>query len=96
MKSSRSTTTMNISLPVSQRRFVEKRVREGGYSSASEFFRELVRRAQEEPSGPSFSSRAQLERLVLEGLRSPATPWTEEDSKALRARIHRRAKARRK
>ena len=39
--------TMNISLPDPLRDFVEKEVRRGGYSSVSEYVRELVRRARD-------------------------------------------------
>lgn len=39
---------MNISLPDGMRRYVEERVREGPYSTASEFFRELIRKDREE------------------------------------------------
>ncbi len=39
---------MNISLPDSLRDFVEKEVRGGGYSSVSEYVRELVCRAESE------------------------------------------------
>ncbi|MFP4500130.1 MAG: type II toxin-antitoxin system ParD family antitoxin [Candidatus Hydrogenedentota bacterium] len=35
--------TMNISLPESMREWVEQQVAEGGYSSVSEYIRELVR-----------------------------------------------------
>jgi antitoxin ParD1/3/4 len=39
--------TMNISLPDPLRDFVEREVRLGGYSSVSEYMRELVRRARD-------------------------------------------------
>lgn len=55
-------TTMNISLPDTLRSFVEERVAEGGYSSSSEFIRELIRREQD---------RAGLRGLLLEGANSP-------------------------
>ena len=41
-------TTMNISLPESLRDFVEEAVDAGGYSSVSEYMRELVRQAKNE------------------------------------------------
>ena len=41
-------TTMNISLPEALRDFVEEAVAEGGYSSVSEYMRELVRQAKTE------------------------------------------------
>ena len=39
-------TTMNISLPDAMRAFVEQKVASGGYSTASEYIRELVRADQ--------------------------------------------------
>ena len=39
-------TTMNISLPKTLRDFVEEAVSAGGYSSVSEYMRELVRQAK--------------------------------------------------
>jgi antitoxin ParD1/3/4 len=41
-------TTMNISLPETLRDFVEEAVDTGGYSSVSEYMRELVRQAKTE------------------------------------------------
>jgi antitoxin ParD1/3/4 len=41
-------TTMNISLPETLREFVEEVVREGGYASASEYMRDLLRSAKAE------------------------------------------------
>ena len=37
---------MNVSLPENLREYVETKVREGGYGSASEFIRELIRTAR--------------------------------------------------
>ena len=39
-------TTMNISLPDSMRVFIEQKVAQNGYSTASEYIRQLVRDAQ--------------------------------------------------
>ncbi len=41
-------TTMNISLPEALRDFVDEAVSTGGYSSVSEYVRELVRQAKAE------------------------------------------------
>ena len=57
-------TSMNISLPDPLRRFVESEVARGGYSTASEYFRELIRQAQRE------KAKAELESRLVEGLRS--------------------------
>lgn len=58
--------TINISLPEPMREFVEDEVARGSYSSASEYFRELLRRAQRE------QVEERLEVLLLEGLETGA------------------------
>ena len=85
--------TINISLPDPLRFFVEERVAEGGYSTISEYFRELVRADQQ--------SRAEkkLESLLLDGLNSgPAKPLTKSDldevKKVVRNRIAQRNRKR--
>lgn len=66
--------TINISLPDPLRIFVEERVAQGGYSTVSEYFRELVRLDQKR------RAEEKLEALLLEGLNSgPAKPLTEAD-----------------
>lgn len=40
--------TLNISLPDSLRQFVDKQVAAGGYATASEYVRELVRQAEKQ------------------------------------------------
>ena len=47
-QSLRMAATMNISLPEALRDFVEEAVSSGGYSSVSEYMRELVRQAKAE------------------------------------------------
>jgi len=60
--------TINISLPGPMREFVEDEVARGSYSSVSEHFRELLRRAQRE------QTQERLERLLLAGRAlAPAT-----------------------
>lgn len=54
--------TMNISLPDALKAFVEEKVAEGGYSTSSEYVRELIRREQD---------RSTLRGLLLEGASSP-------------------------
>jgi antitoxin ParD1/3/4 len=78
-------TTMNVSLPTSLRAFVEDLVKAEGYSSASEYVRELIRGARR-----SLRKRDQIEHLLLEGLASgePA-PFEEDYFDKLRQRIRR-------
>ena len=81
--------TMNISLPDTLRDFVETEVAEGGYSTTSEYFRELVRERQKQ------KSQEKLEALLLEGLQSgDSTPMTKNDWEDLRREIRERAAAR--
>lgn len=71
--------TMNISLPDALKAFVEDEVARGGYSTSSEYVRELIRREQD---------RARLRALVLEGAASPEDVTVNETYfQSLRARI---------
>ncbi len=54
--------TMNVSLPDSLKDFVDEQVSRRGYSTSSEYVRELIRRDQ---------SRQRLRVLLLEGAASP-------------------------
>lgn len=59
--------TMNIALPESMKAFVQERVSEGGYSSASEYVRELIRADQKR------RAEERIDALLLEGLDSGET-----------------------
>jgi antitoxin ParD1/3/4 len=67
-------TSLNISLPEALRRFVDQQVASGGYGTASEYVRELLRRAQKE-----HEEQERLESLLLEALKSPAREMTPEE-----------------
>ena len=56
--------TMNIALPGSMKQFVQDRVSQGGYSSVSEYVRELIRADQKR------KAEEQIDALLLEGLDS--------------------------
>ena len=77
-----STVTMNISLTEDLKAFVDARIKARGYSSASEYVRDLVRRDEERAAEERFKA------LIQEGLDSPIDPrsW-EEHRAALQARI---------
>jgi antitoxin ParD1/3/4 len=57
-------TTLNISLPDSMRTFIDEQIALGGYSTASEYIRDLIRQAQKQ------AARDKLDSLLLEGLQS--------------------------
>jgi antitoxin ParD1/3/4 len=86
--------TVTISLPESLRDFVETQVKTRGYGNVSEYFRGLLRDAQEQ------ASEKRLERLLLEGLESGSdveiTPryWATK-KKSILARIRQKPKRQR-
>jgi antitoxin ParD1/3/4 len=59
-----SLASLNISLPQPLKDYVEAQVKEGGYSTPSEYVRELVRRDQKQ------RAEEKLEARLLEGLTS--------------------------
>ena len=74
--------TINISLPEPMRAFVEAEVASGSYSSVSEYFRELLRRAERE------REQERLDALLLEGLASgEATGLAPEELQELRRNV---------
>lgn len=77
--------SMNISLPDSMRTYVENQVASGGYSTASEYFRQLVRADQKR------QANERLEALLLEGLGSgTATPMSDKDWQEVRSAVAKR------
>lgn len=57
--------TMNVSLPDSMKQWVELQAKDGRYSNASDYVRDLIRRDQEQAT-----KIAQLQQRVSEGLAS--------------------------
>lgn len=83
--------TMNIALPESMKQFVQERVAQGGYSSASEYIRELIRSDQKR------KTEERIDALLLEGLDSggpvPVTPeYWEEKKRKLTERLAKAAR----
>jgi antitoxin ParD1/3/4 len=77
--------TMNISLPEALKTFVDEQVSQRGYSTSSEYVRELIRRDQD---------RMQLRGLLLAGASSrPAAASDAAYFEDLRERVRRRAQA---
>ena len=63
-------TTMNISMPVATRKWIEKRMKAEGCANASEYIRRLVQ--------SDLLATQHLRRLIEEGEKSgPAKPMTE-------------------
>ncbi len=75
-------TTMNISLPDEMRSFVEARMAQEGFASASEYVRSLIREAQK------HQAKQELETRFREALESgAATPMTRADWDDLERRV---------
>lgn len=70
---------MNVSLPAQLKAFVEQKTAEEGYSTPSEYVRELIRRDQR------ARKQAELEAQLLEGLASPSIRTTQKFWGELRA-----------
>lgn len=75
--------TMNISLPDSMRSFIDEQVSTRGYSTSSEYVRELIRRDQD---------RQRLRELLLEGAEStPTAPVDVSYFEGLRERVRQKS-----
>lgn len=74
-------TTVTISLPESLKTFIDGQLAAKGYGNVSEYFRSLLRAAQE------HEAEARLEELLVEGLATGGkdTPLTREFWKDLKA-----------
>lgn len=80
--------TMNISLPESLKSFVDEQVNQGGYSTSSEYVRELIRKDQD---------RLHLRSLLLDGAGSrPARPVSAAWFDGLRGRVRKPSGPRRR
>lgn len=74
--------SMNVSLPDSMRDYIDRQVQSGGYGSASEYVRDLIRRDQKR------QAQEELENLLLEGLRSGrATDMSDRDWQDIRQAV---------
>jgi len=83
--------TMNIALPDELKEYVRERIGNGGYSSVSEYVRELIRNDRRE------QARRLLEREVLKGLRSgESAPMSKAEWAEIRAEVTKRTPKKRK
>jgi antitoxin ParD1/3/4 len=71
-------TSLNVSLPEGLKAFVREQVATGRYSTPSDYVRELIRSDQKR------LAKEQLDRLLLEGLDSPAEEVSPEYLEELR------------
>ncbi|MBD2360546.1 type II toxin-antitoxin system ParD family antitoxin [Anabaena minutissima FACHB-250] len=77
--------SINISLHDTMRAYIEEQVAQGGYSSVSEYFRELVRQDQKQ------RAKQRLETMLLEGLNSGnATEMTAQNWEDIHQTVHER------
>ena len=82
--------TMNIAIPEKLKAFVRRQVAERGYSSVSEYMRNLIRADLKQ------QTHTTLEAEILKGLESgPMTPMVREDWQKIRYEVKRRSGQRR-
>ncbi|WP_036798631.1 type II toxin-antitoxin system ParD family antitoxin [Pleurocapsa sp. PCC 7319] len=65
-------TSLNISLPDSMRTFIDEQIAQGGYSTASEYIRTLIRQAQKQ------AAQEKLDYLLIEGLALVLTDFVDQ------------------
>ncbi len=71
--------TMNVSLPADLREFVAEQVKSGGYGTASEYLRDMLRRARER------QLRREIDQMLIEAVESGATiPMDDADWASIR------------
>jgi antitoxin ParD1/3/4 len=86
MSTSPDLTTLNVSLPRSQREFVEAEVRRTGCTTTSEYVRRLIAEAQKR------TTQERLDAFIIQGLDSgPSEPFTEGFFESLREKVRRAA-----
>lgn len=82
--------TMNIAIPEKLKSFAQHQVERRGYSSVSEYVRDLIRGDQERQT-----ALAALEAEIIKGIESgPSTPMTKDDWQALHQKVRDCAAAR--
>jgi len=70
MSTKHKTTSINVSLPASQRKFVESDVAKSGFASVSEYFRELIRERQKRQGAPALATPETDRKQALEAVRT--------------------------
>jgi antitoxin ParD1/3/4 len=81
---------MNISLPAPLKDWIEQQVEQRGFSTASEFVRDVLRREQEQ------AARAAVDTRLVQAIESgESTPMTAKDWKRIRTEGMKRARTRR-
>jgi antitoxin ParD1/3/4 len=77
-------TNLNVSMPDAMKQYIEHEVKRGGYSTPSEFVRELVRESQRRKAA---AHQDQLIEALLSGQTVSDDPALEAVHQALRARL---------
>ena len=70
--------TMNVSLPKELKQWVDNQVKAGGYGTASEYLRDVLRRARER------QARRSIDEKLIEALESPSVEMNAKDWASIR------------
>jgi antitoxin ParD1/3/4 len=86
--------TMNVSLPPDLKKWIDQQAREGGFATAEEYMRDMLRRARER------QAKRQIDAMLIEAVESGATTVMDDDDwtsirKSARASAKSHAKRRR-
>ena len=79
--------TLQLTLPTKLRAFIDAEAAARGHTSAHDYLVAVLKEAQRKRAWEI------AEKLVLEGMQTPARPLTEDDWAQLHARIHQMASA---
>jgi antitoxin ParD1/3/4 len=77
---------MNVSLPPSLKNWVEKQVDSGGYGTASEFIRDMLRKARVQ------EVQTRVDKMLLEAIDSETVEMNDKDWTEIRATARSHAK----
>jgi antitoxin ParD1/3/4 len=86
----RMRSVMNVSLPPVLKQWVDEQVKDRGFGTASEFIRDMLRRAREK------SAHDRIEQALLRAVDTPISPMTDQDWRDIASEGRKLAKKRAK
>jgi antitoxin ParD1/3/4 len=78
---------VNILLPDQMTQYIDERISDGSYNTASEYLRELIREDQKRRSAE------RVEAMLVRGIESPISEWTKDDAGRMKSQVRERLAA---
>lgn len=75
---------ISISLPDQIVQYIDQRISDGSYNTASEYLRELIREDQRRRSAE------RVEAMLIQGVESQASEWTQDDAARMKSLVRER------